>query len=314
MKVFSFSAIQSLHISPLDCEAWVDDALRHKHLAILPAKTSLKPEIDEVFYNTMPVILPFAGYAGVKEVTRYPTRNPSLDSQILLYDLNTGEQLAFMDGNWITAMRTGAVAAHAVHLLANPDYSVIGMVGLGNTARSALLTIQAMNPDREFTVKLMEYKNQHELFAARFSAFSNLHFEFCQTPAQMAKGSQVILSAATVLREDICTDDCFDEGVLVVPIHTRGFTNCDLFFDKVFADDVNHVRGFRYFSRFRRFAETAEVLRGEKPGREDPRERILAYNIGIAMHDIYFAGKIYEMAKDAAPELDFKAPKEKFWI
>lgn len=28
-----------------------------------------------------------------------------------------------------------------------------------------------------------------------------------------------------------------DTGVLIVPIHTPGFTNCDLFFDKVFADE-----------------------------------------------------------------------------
>ena len=28
----------------------------------------------------------------------------------------------------------------------------------------------------------------------------------------------------------------------VIPVHTRGFQNCDLFFDKVFADDTDHVK------------------------------------------------------------------------
>ena len=86
----------------------------------------------------MPVILPSINYGGVKLVTRYPKRNPSLDSEILLYDLKTGENVALMDGNWITTMRTGAVAAHSIRLLANPEFSVIGFIGLGNTARATL--------------------------------------------------------------------------------------------------------------------------------------------------------------------------------
>ncbi len=39
-------------------------------------------------------------------------------------------------------------------------------------------------------------------------------------------------------------------------------------------------------------------MRGRRAGRENDRERILAYNIGIALHDIYFTGKIYELIGD----------------
>ena len=74
----------------------------------------------------------------MKLITRYPERKPSLDSEILLYDLNTGENIALLDGNWITAMRTGAVAAHSVKLLAIESFKEIGIIGLGNTARAAL--------------------------------------------------------------------------------------------------------------------------------------------------------------------------------
>ena len=78
-------------------------------------------------------------YGGVKVVTRYPSRIPSLDSTILLFDADTGEKLAFMDGNWITAMRTGAVAAHSINLLEKKNIKEIGIMGLGNTARAELL-------------------------------------------------------------------------------------------------------------------------------------------------------------------------------
>ena len=108
MKVISFDKITEMAVSPLQCYEWVSETISHKKTALLPPKISLKPEIPGVFYNTMPAILPHANWAGVKLVTRYPQRAPSLDSQILLYNLKTGENLALLDGNWITTMRTGA--------------------------------------------------------------------------------------------------------------------------------------------------------------------------------------------------------------
>ena len=113
----------------------------------------------------------------------------------------------------------------------------------------------------------------------------------------------------------MCEDSAYKEGVLVIPIHTLGFTNCDLFFDKVFADDTDHVKHFKYFNRFKSFAEVSDVINGKAAGRENVRERILTYNIGVAIHDVYFAANIYNMLKNKnVASIDFGSPKEKFWI
>lgn len=314
MKIVPFDQIVELGIEPIQCYEWVSEIISEKQNAILPKKISLKPDIHGVFYNTMPAILPKSGYAGVKEVTRYPKRVPSLDSQLLLYDLHTGDNLAFMDANWITAMRTGAVAAHSIQLLAVKDFSKLGFIGLGNTARAAFAVLLALYPDRSFTVKLKKYKEQHESFMKRFEGCENVTFVCCDSYEEVVRNSDVIVSAATVFEEDICADDCYKEGVLVVPIHTRGFTNCDLFFDKIYADDTAHVSGFKYFDKYRFFAEVSDVVNGKKPGRENNRERILAYNIGIALHDIYFAGKIYEMLEKEGSDINLNAPLDKFWV
>lgn len=51
-------------------------------------------------------------------------------------------------------------------------------------------------------------------------------------------GSDVIISCITEAEGLICPDDKrFKEGCLLIPVHTRGFQNCDLFFDKIFGDD-----------------------------------------------------------------------------
>jgi len=314
VKAVTFEDIKGLGIAPMQCYEWVEEMLRQKDSVVLPPKTHMAPA-DNVFCNVMPCILP-NNFSGVKVVTRYPERKPSLDSRLLLMDASSGEFLALMDANWITAMRTGAVAVHSIRLLAKKNFSVMGMMGLGNTARATMMVLADMLPDRELTVKLLKYKGQEIDFADRFKQHDNIHFVYVDTPEEMVKGSEVIVSAATYLAQNICPDDCFDEGVLVVPVHTRGFGNCDLFFDKVYADDTAHVSDFRYFSKFRKFAEVADVVNGKAPGRENDRERILAYNIGLSIHDINFAGHIYEMIRDRGglTDIDLKAPTEKFWI
>ena len=62
------------------------------------------------------------------------------------------------------------------------------------------------------------------------------------------------------------------------------------------------------------YDEFAHVLLGENPGRENDRERILAYNIGISLHDIYFASQIYDAIGSSAKELILENETKKFWL
>ncbi len=320
MKCITFENIADLEISPALCYDWVENMIRNKKKALLPPKISIKPR-DGVFCNVMPCMIPGEKnlWGGVKVVTRYPDRTPSLESRILLMNADTGEFLALMDGTWITAMRTGAVAAHSIMLFGKKNFTTMGIMGLGNVVRATLLILAEKFPDKVLYIKLLKYKHQAEDFAERFSEYKNLHFSFVDTPEEMVRGSEVVISGATYLPNDICEDHCFEKGVLVIPIHTLGFTNCDLAFDKVFADDTGHVHHFKNFDKFKQFAEVCDVVNGEKPGRENDEERIIVYNIGISVHDIYYAASIYKLMEDRGilqtfPEVDMMEPKEKFWV
>ena len=321
MKIISFEDVKSLNVSPVSCYEWVSDMIKQKGNAQLPSKIHMTLP-GNVFCNVMPCIVSgidgiHAG--GVKAVTRYPERIPSLDSKILLFNADSGEFLALMDGNWITAMRTGAVAAHSVIQFAKKGWKTVGMIGLGNVARASMLVLAAME-DRPMTVKLLRYKDQAEDFRERFKEYDHLQFTIVDSVEECIKGSDVIISCATYFEDDLAPDEWFDEGVLVVPVHTRGFTNCDLFFDKVFADDTGHVDHFKNFAKFRYYAEVSDVLNGKAHGRENEKERILAYNIGVSIHDVYYAAHIYRLMKQT-PELynqltdaDMHDPETKFWV
>ena len=141
MQIITSNDIKQLGIQPSECVQWVREALLQKGDCKLPPKTPVKWGHD-IFATSMPSLILSEGVYGIKVVTRFPERTPSLDSQIWLYNANDGKLLAMMDGNWITAMRTGAVAALSVKTLQKSDVSQIAFIGLGNTARATMLCMQ----------------------------------------------------------------------------------------------------------------------------------------------------------------------------
>ena len=295
MKIISNQQIVDLCISPRECVEWVRESFCMKYEAQLPTKISLHPQgLD--FFNTMPCLLPERFHRfGVKVVSRIAGQKPSLHSDMLLYDSKSGELLALLEADWITQMRTGAVAALAIETLQKNDASVYSFIGLGSTADATMACLQAILPtDRQYTIRLKRYKDQAERFAMKW-AKTNFTFVIVDSNEQLLEDCDVLVSAVTEMPELFCAENTkYPEGILLVPIHTRGFQNCDLFFDHVFADDKGHVEGFRYFSQFKAFNELSEVLLGKANGRIDGKQRILAYNIGLGLHDVLFANKIYE--------------------
>lgn len=315
MKIISQQQIRELNISPAQCVEWVKESFSLKGTAQLPAKISLHPQGND-FFNTMPCLLPSPyNYYAVKVVHRVKGATPALGSDLLLYNSQNGELLAMVDADWITTMRTGAVATLAIQTLRKNCGNTYGFLGLGNTGRASMLCLLDSEPNIMHDVILMRYKNQAELFIDRFKEYTNVSFTICDDVNELVAKSDVIVSCITEADGLLCEDNkLYKEGCLVVPVHTRGFQNCDLFFDKVYADDTAHVCGFKYFDKFKQFGEIQDVIDGKIKGRESDKERILSYNIGLGLHDIVYASKIYEILKDNALEFKIEHETEKFWI
>lgn len=319
MKIITEQQIRSLAITPRQCVEWIHESFAMKHEAQLPAKISVHPA-DYDFFTSMPCLLPDNGgdirFFGIKEVHRIEGAVPSLGSDIMLYNAKNGELLALMDGDWITTMRTGAVAAASAKALRKSNASVYGFVGLGNTARASLLCILEAEPEKQFKVKLLRYKNQAEQFIARFTDYANVDFEIVDSISELAQTVDVFISCITSANGLLVEDEkIFQPGVTVIPVHMRGLQNCDTTFDRVFGDDTDHVKGFKYFSQFRDYNEIGEVLSGRDPGRKSDKQRILDYNYGLALHDIVFASKLYEaLINTDTINIPIYKETDKFWI
>lgn len=95
-------------------------------------------------------------YAGMKVATiapDNPTRGlPRIQGTYLLLDGETLTPLAVLDGAELTTLRTAAVSALAVDVLAVPDAARLVVFGTGPQARSHIAAIRAVRPIDEVTV------------------------------------------------------------------------------------------------------------------------------------------------------------------
>lgn len=294
MKIINDEILKKQIVPVDEYLKWVEETFLLKNESILPAKISMKPK-EDVFFNVMPSIIKKFNVMGNKIVNRIPGNNPLMRSEIFLYDLSSGELKNILEGNYITTLRTGAVAAYSALLFINKleEYE-IGIIGLGNVTTMTFNFLFEKLKDKKLKVKLYEYKDQHLKFKVKFERYKNIEFIYCGTYKEVIKNSDLIVSGVSYTNDNFGKEEWFKSGVVVIPIHTRGFQNLDRVVDKVIVDDKNHVKNFKYFNEFKKCIELSEILISKNFGREKKEERILIYNIGISLLDIIFSLKFLE--------------------
>jgi ornithine cyclodeaminase/alanine dehydrogenase-like protein (mu-crystallin family) len=119
-----------------------------------PLRTVMSVVQHAGWFAVMPVV--YGDVMGAKMVTFYP-RNADKgkhthQAMIQLFRADTGEPLAMLDGRLITEMRTAAVSAVAVDLLARPEAKVLGILGSGVQARSHVRALSRVRRFEEIRV------------------------------------------------------------------------------------------------------------------------------------------------------------------
>lgn len=315
MKIVDFDKIRSLNLSAKEMYQWTSDVWKLQDTFILPAKTKMW-QGESGRYITMPCVLPQYDIAGVKFICRnvddvngLPARN----SNIMLQNCSKHGLLAIMDGTYITNMRTGANAAYNAINFSKSNPQTLAVYGLGLTARAFMFFYTAVYK-KPITIKVLRYKNQAELFVEQFQSNEMLNFQICDNLEDLFH-SDIIVSCVSFARKELCDLSVYPNGCTIVPVHTSGFQNCDLAFDKVVVDDIEHVKGYRYFNEFQeKMIRITDVANNRSVGRENDEQRIVIYDGGIAVHDLYFAMKVLEKIGDDCIQMPMSYPVERFWI
>ncbi len=273
-----------------------------------PPKPGIHP-LSDAFIHAMPGYLPRKNTGGMKWVSGFASNFkydlPTIMGLIILNDVNTGQPIAVMDGGYITNMRTAAASAVAAKYLANKDAKVLGMVGAGVQGRYHLLSLKEVLGD----IEIARIYDVHPKVSQRLVDLMSEHVPFeiqiCQSMKDVIAKSDVVVTATGWLQEPIFKESWVKKGSLVLPVHTRGWEPVTLEkMDKFITDDfqqfdsfVGGADGF-YAPLPNLHAELGEVVIGEKAGRENREERIIDFNVGVAIHDISMASKVLKLAKE----------------
>ena len=240
-------------------------------------------------------------YIGIKTVNIFPGNaargKPALFSTYLLYDAATGEPLAQIDGNEITARRTAAASALAARYLAPVNAASLLVVGSGRVASLLPQAYRCVRPIREVTVWSRNHDNALELAAQLcadgFNARAGADLEAAARGADIV--SCATLSTAPLIRGDWLRPGSHLDLIGSFTPQMREADDACFAGARVFVDTPEALqKSGDLLGPIARgvwapgdVASTLEALcRGEVAGRRDGIERTVFKSVGTALEDL----------------------------
>lgn len=290
--------------------------------ATLPLRTAIACPDGLSLY--MPAYLQKANSLACKIVSVYknnPARFdlPTIAGKVLLQNPESGEVICFMDGAYLTAMRTGAASGVATRYLSrNASDQTVGIFGSGVQARTQLWGVrEAVHVDRGFvfdiataSAKSFADEMSKKLGIDVLVADSPGTLERCDiictattSPSPVFDGNNVRegthvngigshtpttreLDTALMKRSKLVVDSreaCLAEaGDIIIPI-------------KEGAIDERHIH-----------ATLGEVICRQKKGRENEEEVTVFKSVGLAVQDAAAARLVYDRAIEAGTGREIK--------
>lgn len=250
---------------------------------------------------------------------------------MMLNDVETGKPLAYMSGNLLSSMRTGAMPGLAAKLLARDDSKVLTLVGPGVICRSSLraimsqrfdidtIKIKGSSPTSANAIKMKEYIEEN------YPQVKNI--VLCRNMEEALKDADIITEAVS------CKEGEWPEykrewlkpGALVISTSTfnmehksivdlkKVIDNYGMYENYAEEDNVGYDENgnrlhtgcmgedFVYMVQdglIERDSLTTfgEIIRGKKPGRESDDEIILVSIEGMPTEDVAWAYECYTYA------------------
>ena len=290
--------------------------------ARMPTRASLTVYDRAGWMGVMPAYLSETGSLAAKIVTVYdqnPAKYsvPTVLATITLNDAATGSPLAFMEGTYITAMRTGAAGGVAAKYLARRDAKVVGIFGTGVQARTQLLALNEVR-DVEQVYAFDIFANQVARFSKEIRNLTGQNVVIAATPQDVVTKSDIIVTATTsrtpvfdgktlrngthinaigafrpdwrelddetVLKSKIVVDSkeaaLAEAGDLIIPLKANRI-------------DEAHI-----------YAEIGEIIAGKKNARTNDEEVTLFKSLGLGVQDAATAYLAYKKAREARVGLE----------
>ncbi len=248
----------------------------------------------------MPAYMP-GQLMSVKLVTVFHENKnvPAHQATITLFDSETGTPMAFMDGEYITAMRTAAAAILSIKHLARKNSKRLAIIGAGVLGNAHLKMIETLSGLDEIFIASKNFANAQALAlrASNAHAVDSIH--------QAVSNADVVCLCTSSL-EPVIQAEWLKEGVHVTSVGYRppgGELPRDLveashiFVESKVAFNAPPVGCSELQGLDPEFGtELGEMLLKQKPGRRSENEATIYKSMGHAMEDLVAANLVYQKA------------------
>ncbi|NES80823.1 MAG: ornithine cyclodeaminase family protein [Moorea sp. SIO2B7] len=274
--------------------------------AKIPLRSSIATERGVTLM--MPAYLQPSKDLGIKIVYVYgdnPNKNlPTVTATVLVFDPETGLPLALMDGNILTAIRTGAGGGLAADLLARKDAKVVALFGAGVQARAQLQGVMAIrNLERVNLISRTQIKAQK--LAQEIANWENApQVNLVETPREAIENADIVITATT------STTPVFDGNYLKEGTHITAVGAYTPQMQQVDAVTMQRAKvivdsreaclaeaGDIIIPQVTIDVEIGEIINGIKLGRQTDAEITLFKSVGVAVQDAVAAGVVVEEAQ-----------------
>lgn len=285
--------------------------------ASMPNRVAAMVPEREGLLAAMPGYVPSLDALAAKLVTLFPGNadGPLATHQALLsvFDPKTGEPLALMDGDVITALRTGAGSALSTRLLAREDASVLAIIGTGVQARAHGRTVPLVRDFGEVRVAGRSAAKAEQLAAELRAA--GLPARAAASCEEAMHGADVVCATTHALKPVIRREwlapgthvtsvgynpngrELDDATVLdaLLVVESRATSLAPI---PVGANDLTQPIRDGLITADHVHAEVGELVAGVRAGRSSSDQITLYKSVGVAVQDAAAAALVIARARE----------------
>jgi ornithine cyclodeaminase len=230
---------------------------------------------------------------------------PTVSALVLVLDAETGIPRAMMEGDSLTALRTGAAGGLAADLLARKDASTVALFGAGVQGRAQLAAACAVRPIQEIMVYDPVPAAAARLVEAIGTWPDRPRARVAASAAEAVRRADIVLTATTA------TTPVFNGSDLPTGAHITGVGSFTPVMQEIDASVVKRAyvvvdareaamaeAGDLIKARAAIDAELGEIVNSDKPGRIDDEQITLFKSVGMAAQDAAAAAAVLSAAED----------------
>jgi len=275
-------------------------------MVVVPLRTRLPLPNSEALSLFMPAYVYSAEEQAlaIKVVSLFPT-NPArglayIQAAVLVFDPETGQAIALLEGSALTAIRTGAAGGAAIDLLSRRDSKFVAVFGAGAQGRTQLeAACAARKIETAFIFDADTDKAQAFAEEVRGKSGMTKDIRVAQGVREAIEHADIICTATT------STKPVFDDRDLRAGTHISAVGSYTPEMQEVPAETVRRARVFvdsrlasleeagdliqpmraGLFDESHICGELGEVVLGRIPGRQSEEEITFFKSVGVAVQD-----------------------------